>query len=340
MRVLITGGCGFIGSNFIRFFVKKYPRHEILNIDKLTYAGNLENLSGLEKNRNYGFVKADITNATQMRKVFKRFRPDAVINFAAESHVDRSITSPDAFLKTNFLGVGVLLNCALHYGVTRFVQISTDEVYGSIARGKFREDSVLNPSSPYSASKAAADGLVMAYYRTYGLPVVITRSSNNYGPYQFPEKFIPLVIFNAMNGKKIPVYGDGLQVRDWIYVEDNCRAIDLVVRKGKLGEIYNVGGQHERANIEIIKQILKTLGKPLALIEHVKDRPGHDRRYALSISKIKRQLGWQPCVSFQSGFEKTMRWYRKNGEWLKNTQTGAYRSFYRKYYSTLGLTET
>ena len=311
MRVLITGGCGFIGSNFIRYFVKKYPRREILNIDKLTYAGNLENLSGLERTRSYGFVKADIANATQMSKVFKKFRPDAVINFAAESHVDRSITSPGAFLKTNFLGVGVLLNCALEYGVEKFLQISTDEVYGSIARGKFREDSLLNPSSPYSASKAAADGLVMAYYRTYGLPVVITRSSNNYGPYQFPEKFIPLVIFNAMNGKKIPVYGDGLQVRDWIYVEDNCRAIDLVLRKGKIGEIYNVGGQHERANIDIIKQILKTLDKPLTLLEYVKDRPGHDRRYALSISKIKRQLGWQPRVSFQAGFVKTMRWYRK-----------------------------
>ena len=340
MRVLITGGCGFIGSNFIRYFLKRYPSYYITNVDKLTYAGNLENLRGLEKNRSYGFVKTDIANAAQMRKVFKKLKPDAVINFAAETHVDRSITRPGAFLKTNFLGVGVLLNCALEYGVEKFLQISTDEVYGSIARGKFREDSLLNPSSPYSASKAAADGLVMAYCRTYGLPVVITRSSNNYGPYQFPEKFIPLVIFNAMNGKKIPVYGDGLQVRDWIFVEDNCRAIDLVLRKGKLGEIYNVGGQHERANIEIIKQVLKTLDKPLTLIEYVKDRPGHDRRYALSISKIKRQLGWQPRVSFQTGFVKTMRWYRKHGEWLKNTQTGAYRSFYRKYYSTLGLTDT
>ncbi|UCG31372.1 MAG: dTDP-glucose 4,6-dehydratase [candidate division WOR-3 bacterium] len=340
MKVFITGGCGFIGSNFIRYFAAKYPRSEILNVDKLTYAGNLENLKGLEKRKSYRFLKADIANAAQMKKTFKNFRPEAVINFAAESHVDRSITKPDTFLKTNFLGVGVLLNCALEYGVERFVQISTDEVYGSVHRGKFREDSVLNPSNPYSASKAAADGLVLAYYKTYGLPVVITRSSNNYGPYQFPEKFIPLVVFNAMENKKIPVYGDGLQVRDWLFVEDNCRAIDIVLRSGKVGEIYNIGGQHERANIQVVKQILRTLDKPLTLIEHVKDRPGHDRRYALSIAKIKRHLGWQPKTSFESGFLKTIKWYNKNRDWLKNTQTGAYRSFYRKYYSKLGLTET
>lgn len=340
MKVLITGGCGFIGSNFIRYFAAKYPGSRILNVDKLTYAGNLENLQGLEKRKNYRFVKADIASTAQMKKVFKNFRPGVVVNFAAETHVDRSITAPGAFLKTNFLGVGVLLNCALEYGVEKFLQISTDEVYGSITRGKFREDSVLNPSSPYSASKAGADGLAMAYHRTYGLPVVITRSSNNYGPYQFPEKFIPLVIFNALNGKKIPVYGDGLQVRDWIYVEDNCRAIDMVLHKGRIGEIYNIGGQNERTNIYVIQKILRTLKKPVELIEYVKDRPGHDRRYALSISKIKKDLGWQPRVSFQPGFVKTMRWYRKNSEWLKNTQTGAYRSFYRKYYSKLGLTET
>ncbi len=340
MKVLITGGCGFIGSNFIRYFAAKYPNRKILNIDKLTYAGNLENLKGLEKRKGYRFVRADIANAAQMKKVFRNFRPEVVINFAAETHVDRSITTPGAFLKTNFLGVGVLLNCALEYGVDKFLQVSTDEVYGSIARGKFREDSVLNPSSPYSASKAAADGLVMAYHRTYGLPVIITRSSNNYGPYQFPEKFIPLVLFNAMNGKKIPVYGDGLQVRDWIYVEDNCRAIDLVLHKGKIGETYNIGGQYERANICVIKRILRTLGKSSDLIEFVKDRPGHDRRYALSIAKIKRDLGWQPKTFFEAGLAKTIKWYRMNSEWLKNTQTGAYRSFYKKYYTKLGLTET
>jgi dTDP-glucose 4,6-dehydratase len=340
MKVLITGGCGFIGSNFVRYFAARYPSNKVLNVDKLTYAGNLENLSGMEEKKNYSFVRADITNAMQMKKLFGEFKPDRVVNFAAESHVDRSIAAPGAFLKTNFLGVAVLLNCALEHNVERFVQISTDEVYGSISRGKFNEDSTLKPSNPYSASKAAADGLVMAYYKTYELPVVITRSSNNYGPYQFPEKFIPLVIFNAMENKKIPVYGDGLQVRDWLYVEDNCRAIDLVLRNGKVGEIYNIGGQHERANIQVIKEILRTLDKPLTLIEHVKDRPGHDRRYALSISKIKGQLGWQPRVSFEAGFVKTLNWYRKNKEWLRNTQTGAYRSFYKKYYSKLGLTQT
>jgi dTDP-glucose 4,6-dehydratase len=339
MRILITGGCGFIGSNFIRYFSSKYPSAEILNVDKLTYAGNLQNLQGLEKRKGYRFVKADIANAGQIKRIFKNFKPEVVVNFAAESHVDRSITAPGAFLKTNFLGVGVLLNCALEYGVERFVQISTDEVYGSIMRGKFREDSVLKPSSPYSASKAAADGLAMAYYKTYGLPVVITRSSNNYGPYQFPEKFIPLVIFNAMEDKKIPVYGDGQQVRDWIYVEDNCRAIDLVLRRGKIGEIYNIGGQYERTNIYVIKKILRTLSKPATLIEYVKDRPGHDRRYALSIAKIKGHLGWRPRVSFESGIMETLKWYRNNREWLDNTQTGAYRSFYKKYYSKLGLTQ-
>jgi dTDP-glucose 4,6-dehydratase len=249
MRILITGGCGFIGSNFIRYFAAKYQTSRILNVDKLTYAGNLQNLQGMEKWKGYRFIKADITNARQMKKVFGNFKPAAVVNFAAESHVDRSISAPGAFLKTNFLGVGVLLNCALEYGIETFLQISTDEVYGSILKGKFSEESILNPSSPYSASKAAADCLAMAYHKTYGLPVVIARSSNNYGPYQFPEKFIPLVIFNAMNDKKIPVYGDGLQVRDWIYVEDNCRAIDLVLRKGRVGEIYNIGGQHERTNM-------------------------------------------------------------------------------------------
>jgi len=339
MRILIAGGCGFIGSNFIRYFSSKYPSSKILNVDKLTYAGNLQNLQGFEKRKGYRFVKADITSAGQMKRVFKNFKPESVVNFAAESHVDRSITAPGAFLKTNFLGVGVLLNCALEYGVGRFLQISTDEVYGSILRGKFREKSVLDPSSPYSASKAAADCLVMAYHRTYGLPVVITRSSNNYGPYQFPEKFIPLIIFNAMKDKKIPVYGDGLQIRDWIYVEDNCRAIDIVLQKGRIGEVYNIGGQYERTNMYVIKMILRILNKPTTLIEHVKDRPGHDRRYALSISKIKGQPGWQPRVSFESGVMKTIKWYQKNREWLDNAQSGAYRSFYKKYYSKLGLTQ-
>jgi dTDP-glucose 4,6-dehydratase len=339
MKLLITGGCGFIGSNFIRYFAKKHPTHDIINIDKLTYAGNLENLKGFEKRKNYRFIKSDICNAVQMRKIFRRFGPDAVINFAAESFVDRSITTPAPFIKTNFQGVGVLLNCALEYGVKKFLQISTDEVYGSILKGKFRETSIIDPSSPYSASKAAADGLVVAYYRTFKLPVIITRSSNNYGPYQFPEKFIPLVIFNALKGKKIPLYGDGMHVRDWIYVEDNCRAIDTVFQKGRIGEVYNIGGQYERTNTYVVNKILGMLGKPRDLVVHVRDRPGHDRRYALSISKIRRELRWQPKISFERGIKKTIQWYQNNTDWLKNTQSGAYRNFYRKYYSKLGLTK-
>ncbi|MBE0432854.1 dTDP-glucose 4,6-dehydratase [candidate division WOR-3 bacterium] len=337
MKLLVTGGCGFIGANFIRYYVKKHRSCAILNVDKLTYAGNLQNLEGMEERKNYRFVRADITNAAQMRQAFRRFRPDAVVNFAAESFVDRSIAAPAAFLKTNFLGVGVLLNCALEYGATRFLQVSTDEVYGSILKGKFHERSVIDPSSPYSASKAAADGLVMAFHRTYGLPVLITRSSNNYGPYQFPEKLIPLIISNALNHQKIPVYGDGLHVRDWLYVGDNCRAIDLVLHKGRTGEIYNIGAQYERTNLYVVEKILRILNKPLGLIEHVKDRPGHDRRYAVSITKIKKQLGWQPSVSFEAGLSKTIDWYEHNRSWIENTRTGAYRSFYRKYYSGLGL---
>jgi dTDP-glucose 4,6-dehydratase len=337
MKVLITGGCGFIGSNFIRFFSKQHPTYKVINVDKLTYAGNLENLKGFERKKNYRFVRGDISNAAQMKHVFRRFQPDAVINFAAESHVDRSISAPAPFIKTNFQGVGVLLNCALEYGIKRFLQISTDEVYGSILRGKFSEASALEPSSPYSASKAAADVLTIAYFKTFGLPVLVTRSSNNYGPYQFPEKFIPLVIFNALKHKNIPLYGDGMQVRDWIYVEDNCRAIDVVFRKGKIGEIYNVGGQFERTNKHVAESILHVLKKPSNLIQHVKDRPGHDRRYALSVSKIRKDLGWQPRVSFKDGLLRTIRWYKNNQGWLNNTQAGAYRSFYKKYYSKLGL---
>jgi len=337
MKTLITGGCGFIGSNFIRYFSNRHPSHEIINVDKLTYAGNLENLKGLEKRKNYRFLKADISNAAQMKRVFKRLEPDVVINFAAESHVDRSISAPAPFIRTNFQGVGILLNCALEYGVKKFLQISTDEVYGSILRGRFRETSILDPSSPYSASKAAADVLAVSYYKTYKLPVLITRSSNNYGPYQFPEKFIPLIIFNALHDKQIPLYGDGMHVRDWIHVEDNCVAIDLVLHKGRIGEIYNIGGQYDRTNTHVIKKILGILSKPRSLVTHVKDRPGHDRRYALSNTKITRELGWRPSIPFERGIVETIRWYQDNTVWLKNTQTGAYRSFYRKYYSKLGL---
>jgi dTDP-glucose 4,6-dehydratase len=337
MKVVVTGGCGFIGSNFIRYFIKKHPHYKILNIDKLTYAGNLENLKGLEKKKNYSFVKTDICNALAMKKTFKKFHPDAVINFAAETHVDRSITSASPFIKTNFLGVGILLNLVLEFKIKKFLQISTDEVYGSVLRGSFKESSRLDPSSPYAASKAAADGLVMAYYKTHNLPVLITRSSNNYGPYQFPEKLIPLIITNALNNKKIPVYGDGKNVRDWLYTEDNCEAIDMVLHKGRIGEIYNIGSKNELTNIYVIKEILKYLTKKESLITYVKDRPGHDRKYSLSMNKIKKQLGWQPKTSFAKGIKKTIQWYQKNKKWLESTQTGKYRKFYKQYYSKLGL---
>lgn len=339
MRLLITGGCGFIGSNFIRYLITKRRNYEILNLDKLTYAGNLENLKGLDKKKNYRFIRGDINNTRLMAGIFKRFKPDAVINFAAETHVDRSILSPAPFIRTNFLGVGVLLNLALKFQVKKFLQISTDEVYGSILKGKFSELSPLNPSSPYSASKAAADHLVLSYYRTYQLPVLITRSSNNYGPYQFPEKLIPLVILNALKNKKIPVYGDGLNVRDWLYVEDNCEAIDLVFKKGRPGEIYNIGGAQEMTNIEVVKKILKALGKDPNLISFVKDRPGHDRRYALSIKKIERELGWHPSTGFNTGIKRTINWYLRNKGWLKNIEQGTYRRFYKRYYTKLGLKE-
>jgi len=337
MTVFITGGCGFIGANFIRYFIKKHPDTTVINIDKLTYAGNLENLKGIVKYKNYHFVKADIGDVLLMKRLFKKFSPDAVINFAAETHVDRSIAAPDPFLKTNFLGVGILVNFCHELGIKRFLQISTDEVYGSRKQGSFHEESSINPSSPYAASKAGADALVMAYYKTYRLPVIITRTTNNYGPYQFPEKLIPLVILNALNGKKIPVYGNGMNVRDWIYIDDNCAAIDQVLHKGKIGEIYNIAGKNEKPNIQVIKTILRILNVDESLITYVNDRPGHDQRYSLSINKIKKHLGWQPRTSFRDGIKKTISWYVKNKTWLQNTQSGAYRSFYKKYYSKLGL---
>lgn len=337
MRVLITGGCGFIGSNFIRYFTKKHPKYKVLNIDKLTYAGNLENLKGFTRYKNYHFIKADICDRSHIKNVFKEFKPDAVINFAAETHVDRSIVKPDLFLQTNIAGVGNIMNLCLDFGIEKFIQVSTDEVYGSITKGSFREDDILNPSSPYAASKAGADGLVMAYHRTYGLPVIITRSSNNYGPYQFPEKFIPLAILNAMSNKPIPIYGDGMNIRDWLYVDDNCAAIDRILTKGRIGEIYNIASKQEKDNLQVIRALLKVLSIENFRIAHIKDRPGHDYRYSLSTAKITRQIGWKPSTSFTAGLKKTVAWYQKNKTWLKNTQTGAYRSFYKKYYSKLGL---
>ena len=285
-QILVTGGCGFIGSNFIRHMLSKYPYH-IINFDKLTYAGNLENLKEIEDDPRYTFIKGDIADKNDVAPVFER-EIEAVINFAAESHVDRSILDPDAFVKTNISGAFTLLEQARQKGVKRFIQISTDEVYGSLGKeGKFREDTPLSPNSPYSASKTSADLLAMAYYKTYGTPVVVTRCSNNYGPYQFPEKLIPLIISNALHDKELPVYGDGMNVRDWIHVTDHCEAIDVVLHKGEPGNVYNVGGENERANIEIVKLILNILGKPESLIRYVKDRPGHDRRYAIDSTKIK-----------------------------------------------------
>ncbi len=333
--ILITGGAGFIGSNFIHYFAKEHPDYEIVNLDKLTYAGNLENLKGIGDKPNYHFVKGDIVNREFVEYVFETFRPEFVVNFAAESHVDRSIDGPEVFIKSNVYGTQVLLDVAKEFwnknnlfDNSRFLQISTDEVYGSLpleSSEKFTEESPLSPNSPYSASKASADLLVRAYYSTYGMSVLITRSSNNFGPRQYPEKLIPLMITNALQGKLLPVYGDGQNVRDWIYVDDNCSAIDLVLHKGKIGEIYNIGGGNEWKNIDLVNLICEILaeisGKPVdkykKLITFVKDRPGHDRRYALSIEKIKRELGWNPTADFKEGMKKTVKWF------LNNTYTGS-----------------
>ncbi|MCX8021295.1 MAG: dTDP-glucose 4,6-dehydratase [Syntrophorhabdaceae bacterium] len=331
MKLLVTGGCGFIGSNFIHYMLSKYP-YEIINLDKLTYAGNLENLKTVESDPRYTFVKGDIASGEDLERIFSS-GIDGVINFAAESHVDRSIVDPDAFIKTNINGTFNLLEASKKWGVKRFVQISTDEVYGSLGKeGKFKEDTPLSPNSPYSASKASADMLVMAYYKTYGLPVTITRCSNNYGPFQFPEKLIPLMITNAMADMELPVYGDGLNIRDWIHVSDHCRAIDLVFHKGIPGNVYNIGGEREMTNIEIVRLILKVLGKPESLIRFVKDRPGHDRRYAIDMTKIKRELGFSLMTDFERGMEETVRWYMENRLWWERIKKGEYMAYYDLMY--------
>jgi dTDP-glucose 4,6-dehydratase len=330
-RILVTGGCGFIGSNFIRHMLSKYPYH-IFNLDKLTYAGNLENLKEVEDDPRYVFIKGDIADKEDVRQVFDR-GIDIVVNFAAESHVDRSILDPDAFVKTNISGAFTLLEEARLRGVTRFVQISTDEVYGSLGKeGKFREDTPVSPNSPYSASKTSADLLAIAYHKTYGTPVIITRCSNNYGPYQFPEKLIPLIITNALADKELPVYGDGMNVRDWIHVLDHCEAIDQVLHKGEAGSVYNVGGENERTNIEIVKLILDVLGKPQSLIHYVKDRPGHDRRYAIDSSRIKGALGYETKVNFRQGMEETVKWYLDHKPWWERIKSGAYLEYYDRMY--------
>jgi dTDP-glucose 4,6-dehydratase len=334
MKILVTGGAGFIGSNFIRFLLQLGKDYQIINLDKLTYAGNLENLADLVSAKNYEFVRGDICDGKLVDDLMGK-GVGAVVNFAAESHVDRSLYEPDVFVQTNVVGLQVLLHAALRHKVSRFVQISTDEVYGSLGLRdpKFREDFKLAPNSPYSASKAAGDLLARSYFKTYGFPVVVTRCSNNYGPYQFPEKLIPLFVTNAWEHKPLPVYGDGLNVRDWIHVEDHCRAIEMVMEKGRVGEVYNIGGEGEKTNLEITKTILHVLGKPDSLIQYVTDRPGHDLRYAIDFSKIEREVGWKPTYSLGEGLKQTVRWYIDHEDWWRRIKSGAYREFYEKHYA-------
>jgi dTDP-glucose 4,6-dehydratase len=332
-NVLVTGGAGFIGSNFIRFFLAAHSDVSVINYDALTYAGNLESLADLSGNPRYHFVKGDICERRSVDETMRRFSVDTVIHFAAESHVDRSILGAGVFVVTNVVGSQVLLDAAKDLGVKRFVHVSTDEVYGSLGEtGKFTETTPLHPNSPYAASKASSDMLALAYHHTHKLPVVVTRCSNNYGPYQFPEKLIPLMIINALNDKPLPVYGDGLNVRDWLHVEDHCAAIDVVLRKGKPGEVYNIGGNNEWRNIDIVKAILVRLGKPESLIAFVKDRPGHDRRYAMDASKISAELGWTPSYRFENGIAETVDWYLSHRPWWERVMTGEYQDYYRRQY--------
>ncbi|MBS8265760.1 dTDP-glucose 4,6-dehydratase [Mesobacillus boroniphilus] len=333
MKLLVTGGAGFIGSNFVRYMVNKYPEYQIVNLDLLTYAGNLENLKDIEDKPNYKFVKGDLADREFINNLFEEEKFDYVLNFAAESHVDRSITHPEIFIRTNVEGTQVLLDASKKIGVKKYLQVSTDEVYGTLGEtGYFTEETPLAANSPYSASKAGADLLVRAYNETFGLPVNITRCSNNYGPYHFPEKLIPLMIINALHDKELPVYGDGLNVRDWLHVEDHCQAIDLVLHKGRDGEVYNVGGNNERTNIDIVKTILAQLGKPESLIKYVKDRPGHDRRYAIDATKLREELGWKPKYNFETGIEQTIKWYLENQEWWENIISGEYQEYFQSQY--------
>lgn len=338
MKVLVTGGAGFIGGNFIHYIMKKYPDYKILCVDCLTYAGNMETLAPVLEKPNFKFFKTDITDRKAVFEIFEAERPDIVINFAAESHVDRSIDTPDIFLKTNVMGTQVMLDACRKYGIKRYHQVSTDEVYGDLPLDRpdlfFTEETPLCTSSPYSASKASADLLVHAYHKTYNLPATISRCSNNYGPYQFPEKLIPLMIINALNDKPLPVYGDGKNVRDWLYVEDHCKAIDLIIHKGRIGEIYNVGGHNEMPNIDIVKLICHALSKPEALITYVNDRKGHDLRYAINPEKIHRELGWLPETSFSGGIEKTISWYLDNKNWWQRIVDGEYKNYYQKMYGS------
>ena len=341
MNIIVTGGAGFIGSNFVYLELEKHPEDRIICLDKLTYAGNLATLGEAMKNPNFRFVKGDIADKECVEKLFEEEHPDIIVNFAAESHVDRSIEDPGIFLKTNIMGTQVLMDACRKYGIKRYHQVSTDEVYGDLPLDKpdlfFTEETPIHTSSPYSASKAGADLLVMAYHRTFGLPVTITRCSNNYGPYQFPEKLIPLVFNNTLNHKNLPVYGDGLNIRDWLYVEDHCKAIDLIIHNGRVGEVYNIGGHNEMKNIDIVKIICKELGKPESLITYVSDRKGHDMRYAIDPTKIHNELGWLPETMFKDGIRLTIQWYLDHKEWWENIVNGEYQNYYKEMYGKKGL---
>lgn len=335
-KILVTGGAGFIGGNFVHYMVNKYPNYMIVNLDALTYAGNLETCQPVEGKTNYKFVKGDIANRKFIFELFEKEKFDIVVNFAAESHVDRSVTNPEIFITTNVLGTQVLMDASRAFGVERYHQVSTDEVYGDLPLDRpdlfFTEETPLHTSSPYSASKASADLLVFAYHRTFGLPITISRCSNNYGPYHFPEKLIPLMISRALNDEKLPVYGNGENVRDWLHVYDHCAAIDLILHKGRVGEVYNVGGHNERTNLEVVKTILKTLGKSEDLITYVTDRPGHDLRYAIDPQKLEVELGWKPTYNFDTGIAQTIQWYLDNKQWWENIISGEYQNYFEKQY--------
>ena len=336
MTIIVTGGAGFIGSNFIFHMLEVHPSYRIVCLDKLTYAGNLSTLNSVINKPNFRFVKCDICDREGVYGLFKEEKPDIVVNFAAESHVDRSIEDPSIFLQTNIIGTSVMMDACRKFGIERYHQVSTDEVYGDLPLERpdlfFTEDTPIHTSSPYSSSKAGADLLVLAYHRTFGLPVTISRCSNNYGPYHFPEKLIPLMIANALADKSLPVYGDGINVRDWLYVEDHCKAIDLIIHKGRVGEVYNVGGHNEMRNIDIVKLICKELGKPYSLITFVKDRKGHDMRYAIDPTKIHNELGWLPETKFEDGIKRTIKWYLENRNWWEEIISGEYQHYYQKMY--------
>ena len=332
MKVLVTGGAGFIGGNFVHHMVNKYPDYQIVNLDLLTYAGNLETLKPVEDKPNYKFVKGDIADEAFIMDLFEKEKFDVVVNFAAESHVDRSIEDPGIFVQTNVMGTRVLLDASRKFGVKRYHQVSTDEVYGDLPLDRFTENPPIHTSSPYSASKASADLFVLAYHRTFGTPVTVSRCSNNYGPYHFPEKLIPLMISRALADEELPVYGNGENVRDWLHVSDHCEAIDLIIHKGKVGEVYNIGGHNERTNLQVVQTILKALDKPESLIKYVKDRPGHDRRYAIDPTKIETELGWKPKYNFDTGIAQTIQWYLDNEDWWKHIISGEYQNYFAEMY--------